>query len=180
MQYRHRAISNIHAVPAVTMAQVSFNAANTHDTAIKQTILERSRQTVGWLRGVFFVIETFVLSGWYHFVIFWEKNPFDERKYIRSNQYIMMTSSNGNIFRITGPLWREFTGDRWISLTKAIDAKLWCFLWSAPQNGWANNRDTSDSRCHRAHYDATVTTYVFTVATKFVSLMYIWQRYICA
>ena len=28
----------------------------------------------------------------------------------------MMTSSNGNIFR---PLWEEFTGDRWISPTKA-------------------------------------------------------------
>ena len=36
----------------------------------------------------------------------------------------MMTSSNGNIFRVTGPLWGEFTGDRWIPLTKASDAEL--------------------------------------------------------
>ena len=42
----------------------------------------------------------------------------------------MMTSSNGNIFRITGPLCGEFTGHRWIPLTKASDAELWCFLWS--------------------------------------------------
>ena len=28
----------------------------------------------------------------------------------------MMTSSNGNIFRVTGPLCGEFTGDRWIDL----------------------------------------------------------------
>ena len=48
-------------------------------------------------------------------------------------QRCMMTSSNGNIFRVTGPLWEEFTGDRWIPLTKASDAELWCFLWSAPQ-----------------------------------------------
>ena len=44
----------------------------------------------------------------------------------------MMTSSNGNMFRVTGPLWGEFTGHQWIPLTKASDAELWCFLWSAP------------------------------------------------
>ena len=27
----------------------------------------------------------------------------------------------------------EFTGDRGIPRTKARDAKLWCFLWSAPE-----------------------------------------------
>ena len=45
----------------------------------------------------------------------------------------MMTSSNGNIFRVTGPLWREFTGNRWIPLTKSRDAELWCFIRSGPQ-----------------------------------------------
>ena len=34
-----------------------------------------------------------------------------------------MTSSNGNIFRVTGPLCEEFTGHRWIPLTKASDAE---------------------------------------------------------
>ena len=42
----------------------------------------------------------------------------------------MMTSSNGSIFRATGPLCGEFTGPRWIPRTKASDAALWCFLWS--------------------------------------------------
>ena len=42
-------------------------------------------------------------------------------------------SSNGNIFRVTGPSWGESTGDRWIPLTKDSDAELWCFLWSAPE-----------------------------------------------
>ena len=46
---------------------------------------------------------------------------------------IMMTSSNGAIFCVTGPLWAEFAGNRWISLTKTSDAELWCFLWSAPE-----------------------------------------------
>ena len=42
----------------------------------------------------------------------------------------MMTSSNGNIFRVTGPLCGEFTGHWWIPLTKASDTELWCFLLS--------------------------------------------------
>ena len=45
----------------------------------------------------------------------------------------MMTSSNGNIFRVTGHLCGKFTGHRWISHTKASDAELWCLLWSAPE-----------------------------------------------
>ena len=46
---------------------------------------------------------------------------------------LMMTPSNGNIFRLTGPLWGEPSGHRWVPLTKASDAELWCFLWSAPE-----------------------------------------------
>ena len=46
----------------------------------------------------------------------------------------MMTSSNGNIFRVTVPLCGEFTGNRWITLTKASDAGLWCYLLSAPEH----------------------------------------------
>ena len=44
-----------------------------------------------------------------------------------------MTSSNGNIIRFTDPLWGEFTDHRLIPFTKASDAELWCFLWSAPE-----------------------------------------------
>ena len=46
---------------------------------------------------------------------------------------LMMTSSNGNIFHVTGLLCGEFTGQRWIPHTKASDAELWCYLWSAPE-----------------------------------------------
>ena len=35
---------------------------------------------------------------------------------------IMMTSSNGNFFRVTGPFCGEFTGHLWISHTKDSDA----------------------------------------------------------
>ena len=36
-------------------------------------------------------------------------------------------------FHVTGHLCGEFTGHRWIHRTKASDAVLWCFLWSAPE-----------------------------------------------
>ena len=53
-----------------------------------------------------------------------------------------MISSNRNIFRITGSLYGEFPGHRWIPLTKA--------------NGGVNDGDASDWRRHRAHYGVTV------------------------
>ena len=46
---------------------------------------------------------------------------------------LMMTSSNGNIFRVTSYLCGEFTRHRWIPCTKASDRELWCFLWSPPE-----------------------------------------------
>ena len=58
--------------------------------------------------------------------------------------YNMMTSSNGIIFRVTGPLWGESTGHRWIPNTKASDAELWCFLWSANQGRGGPARNNSD------------------------------------
>ena len=45
----------------------------------------------------------------------------------------MMTSSNGNIFRVTGHLCGEFTGPRWIPCTKASDTELWCFFDLRPK-----------------------------------------------
>ena len=66
----------------------------------------------------------------------------------------MMTSSNVNLFRVTGHLCGELTGHRRIPHTQASDAKLWCFLWSAI-NGWVNDGEADDLRRHRAHYDIT-------------------------
>ena len=45
----------------------------------------------------------------------------------------MMTSSNCNIFRVTGHFYGEFTGPRWFPCTKASHAELWCFLWAASE-----------------------------------------------
>ena len=40
----------------------------------------------------------------------------------------MMSSSNENTFRVTGPLCGEFTGQRWIPFKKASDAENWCLF----------------------------------------------------
>ena len=73
---------------------------------------------------------------------------------------IMMTSSNGNIFRVTGHLCGEFTGPRrWIPRTKASDAELWALMFSlicARINAWVNNHEAGDLRRNRAHYDVSV------------------------
>ena len=60
--------------------------------------------------------------------------------------HLMMTSSNGNIFRITGPLWGASTG------RGALIFSLIC-AW---RNHWANNRDAGVSRRHRVRYDIIV------------------------
>ena len=44
--------------------------------------------------------------------------------------YFMMTSSNVNIFGVTGHLCAESTGHRWIPFTKASDTDLRCFFLS--------------------------------------------------
>ena len=55
---------------------------------------------------------------------------------------VMMTSSKGNIFCVTGHLYGEFTGHRWIALKKASNAELWCLLWSALKQRIAQTIET--------------------------------------
>ena len=48
----------------------------------------------------------------------------------------------------------EFTGHRWIPLTKASDAELWFFFFDLRLNTRSsNNRGAGDLRRRRAHYD---------------------------
>ena len=72
----------------------------------------------------------------------------------------MMTSSNGNIFRVTGPVCGEFTGSRWIPHTKSSDAELMFSLICARRDGWVNNGEAGDLGRHRAHYDVIVMTHL--------------------
>ena len=67
-----------------------------------------------------------------------------------------MTSSNGNISCVIGPLWGESIDHRWIpSFGQWLGALVfyWIFAWI---NGSVNNRDAGDLRRHRSHYDVIV------------------------
>ena len=68
---------------------------------------------------------------------------------------VMMTSWNGNIFRVTGPLCGEFTGHRWIPLTKPVTRSFDVFfdlrLTKRLSKQWRRRFGL-----HHAHYDVTV------------------------
>ena len=84
---------------------------------------------------------------------------------------IIDTKSYNLLHNINSALWRHqmetfsallalCEGERQrspVPLTKAGEAELWCFRWSAPAwtNVWAGNRDTGDLRCNRVQNDLT-------------------------
>ena len=86
----------------------------------------------------FFVVKPWIIIQWcwcisfyiYFLCFIWKKkgkyNPI--KTTVFTNSFSMVTSSNGNIFRVTGPLCGEFTGHRWIPRTKASDADFDVFF----------------------------------------------------
>ena len=74
---------------------------------------------------------------------------------------IMMTSSHGNIFRVTSHLCSEFTGRRWFPRAKASDAEFAVFIDLVWIDGRVNNRQSGDLRRYRTQYDVTVMSWHF-------------------
>ena len=72
--------------------------------------------------------------------------------------FTMMTSSNGYIFHVTGPLCEEFTSPGEFPAQRLVTRNFDVFFDLCLNNGWVNNRDAGDLRSHRAHYDLTVMT----------------------
>ena len=68
----------------------------------------------------------------------------------------MMTSPDGNIFRVTEPLWGNPSVIGGFPSQRPVTQSFNFFLWSARTSGWANTRDADDLRRHCAHYDVTV------------------------
>ena len=91
-------------------------------------------------------------------------------------QCFMMTSSNGNIFRVTGRLCGEFTGHRWIPLTRARKRRraLMFSLICAWVNGCINNREAGDLGRHRAHYDV-IAMWMCISSYSLVKLVNVWH-----
>ena len=68
----------------------------------------------------------------------------------------MMTSANGDIFRVTDPLWENSPVTGEFPTQRPVTQSLMFSLIRAWINGWVNNREPGDLRCHRAHYDVIV------------------------
>ena len=82
----------------------------------------------------FWITDTVLLTDWYindrHF-------PEDRHFYMHFRELALCAGNH-----------------RWIPLTKARDAELWCFPWSTPWiNGWVNNGEADDLRRLRGHHD---------------------------
>ena len=88
-----------------------------------------------------------------------------------------MTSSNRNIFRVTGHLCGEFTGPREFPaqkrVTRSFDFSLIC-VWI---NDWVNNREAGDLWCYHAHYGVIV---MFPNAIFSQCLKYAWRTKVMA
>ena len=68
----------------------------------------------------------------------------------------MKTSSNGNIFRVTGHLGGEFTSPGEFPTQRPVTQSFDVFFDLCPNNGWVNNREAGDLRRYRAHCDIIV------------------------
>ena len=78
---------------------------------------------------------------------------------------LMMTSSNGNIFRVTGLLCGEFTGPGEFPSHKGQwRGALIC----TRTNRWVNNHEAGDLRRHQAHYDVRVMCEVLSIQPSWV------------
>ena len=98
---------------------------------------------------------TVVISRWETFGLF-SYNMIKAQLY--SSVHLMMTSSNGNIFRVTG----------YKRNSPVIGALRFSFI-CARTNCWVNNRDPGDLRRHRARYDITVMSWNNVVWQVFVN-----------
>ena len=68
----------------------------------------------------------------------------------------MMTSSNGYIFRVTGPLCGEFTGPGDFPTQRRVTRSFEVFFDLRLNKMLSNNREAGDLRRHRGHNDVNL------------------------
>ena len=146
--------------------ELTLNACLSDDSAYLLGYIHRhrGRPSIEWSGGRFFclysrlphledkghrwlvILNSYKASAW-----IWTMRM-DERE--TDTTWIMMTSSNGNIFGVTDLMCGEFTGPRCIPLTKASDSGvLMVSLICAWTNVGVNNRDAGLET--PPHYDVT-------------------------
>ena len=76
---------------------------------------------------------------------------------------------------LTGPLCGEFTGQRWLPLSKVSDAELWCFLWSGWSwtNGWVSIRKMKTMIHRDTLIYVRMSVYVFVCLVCFCSYVFL-------
>ena len=74
------------------------------------------------------------------------------------NDFTMMTSSNGNIYRVTGPLCGEFTGPGEIPAQRPVTRSFDVFFDLRPNKRLS--KQPWGLRRHRCHYDVNVMTQI--------------------
>ena len=90
----------------------------------------------------------------------------------------MMTSSNGNIFHVTGHLCGEFTGDQWIPRTNGQwRGALMFSLICARKYGWVNSRKADDLKHCGAHYNITVMIKWFDCICHYFAVLNVSMKY---
>ena len=72
----------------------------------------------------------------------------------------MMTSSNGNIFHVAGPLWGKPPVTSGFSSQRPVTWIFDVFFMCAWTNDWANSPDAGDTRYHAAQCDITVMSFL--------------------
>ena len=91
-------------------------------------------------------------------------HSFSKRVAVARIWHYMMTSSNGHIFRVTGPLCGELRGIHRGPVNSPHKGQwrgsLMFSLICAWINGWVNNGEAGDLRRNLTHYDVTVMTRV--------------------
>ena len=93
---------------------------------------------------------------------------------------LMMTPSNRIFFYVTGPFGRE---EIHRSLVNSPHKGLWRRALMFPlicvwRNGWVNNCEAADLRCHHSHYDVTAMYCLFNIKSPQLIWRWITQRFL--
>ena len=77
-------------------------------------------------------------------------------RWLQSNNIFTMTSSNGNIFRVTGPLCGEFTGPGEFPAQRPVTRSFDVFFDLRLNKRLSKQREAGDLRRNSSHYDVII------------------------
>ena len=134
---------------------------------------------VVWYRSFYPYLPGFLHWHWWSYLYHMGTHSIDRS--CRNNPASVphvMTSSNGSIFRVTGPLCGEFTVPLNSPRKGQWSGALMFCLICALTNCWVNNWNAGDLGRHRVYYDVTVMKDLSNVIyTDYLSLLFYFAHY---